>query len=150
MARFLAKDKKRSCETCAMFRSPTSFIKGAKVYVAEAFDCANCEVTKGQPITENENIIELYDSLPQKYDSFSGSKDMSAEGIKFVFQIYDIHPDLWEDYYNRIMFFHRAFLDARDKKEKKKQKMQEIMEKSKAKRGGDINPQPTGAHTKVK
>jgi hypothetical protein len=131
-----------------MFRSPTSFEKGAKVHVAEAFDCANCEVTLSQPIPDNENIIDLYDSLPQKYDAFSGVKDMSAEGIKFVFQVYGIHPDLWEDYYNRLMFFHRAFLEAKDKREKRKQKKQEMVEK--AKKGRTSEPEPGKAGAKVR
>ena len=108
-----------------MFRSPTSFQKGAKVHIAEAFDCANCEVTLGQPISDNENIIDLYDSLPQKFDSFSGLKDMSAEGVKFVFETYDVHPDLWEDYYNRLMFFHRSVLNIKAKREKRKHKLEE-------------------------
>jgi len=126
-----------------MFGSPTSFQKGAKVHVAEAFDCANCEVTLSQPIQDNENILELYQSLPQKYDAFSGIKEMSADGIQFVFQVYGIHVDLWEDYYNRLMFLHSALLDAKDRREKKKKKMEDAQERAKeAKQGRSTETQP--------
>ena len=137
MAKWLAKDKRRSCKVCQMFKSPESFIKGAKVRIAEAFDCANCEVTLSQPIPDNENIIDLYEALPQNYDGLSGAKDVGAEAIQFIFQIYDIHTDLWEDYYNRIQFFHKTFLDARSKTEQKKQKRKDAM--AKMKKGQDAN-----------
>lgn len=144
MAQWLSKEKKRSCETCEMFRSPTSFPKGAKVHIAEAFDCVNCEVTLSQPSQDNENILDLYDSLPQKFDSMSGVKDMSADGIRFVFTLYDIHSDLWEDYYNRLMFFHREFLNARERRDKKKKRMQEHLDKAKQGRSNEASPGKAG------
>lgn len=127
-----------------MFRSPTSFQKGAKVHIAEAFDCANCEVTLSQPIQDNENILDLYDSLPQKFDSMSGVKDMSADGVRFVFNLYGIHHDLQEDYYNRLMFFHREFLNARERREKKKNKMQDQLDKAKQGRLNEASPGKAG------
>ena len=131
MAKWVSKKNKRNCETCLKFRSPNSFAKGSRVFIAEAFDCANCEVTLSQPIQENENIIELYYALPERYNAFSGIKEVTASDIKFLFQIYNIHKDLWEDYYNRLMFYHNILLDIKSKQDSKEQKIEEAKQKKK-------------------
>ena len=131
MAGWLAKGTNKDCKTCQLLGKQSSFAKGTRVRIFEAFDCAKCEVTLNQPIQENENIIELYYALPQNYDGFSGFKIITASDIKFLFHLYEVQEGLWDDYYHRLMYFHRCFLEERQKTDEKKSDKKKIPEKVK-------------------
>lgn len=119
MAEWAAKSSKKDCKLCARLRNPDNFPKGAKVRISEAFDCANCPVTKGQPIPDNENVLEFYNALPNNYDPMTGRRIITATEIKILFDFYEVPKELRLDYYSRIMYFHRQIIQAESKEKKK-------------------------------
>ena len=56
----------KSCKQCEKLANPDNFPKGVRVKIKGVYDCENCEVMEYQPIPENENVVELYNLLPQK------------------------------------------------------------------------------------
>jgi len=119
VAEWATKSSKKDCELCAKLGSSTSFSKGAKVRIAEAFDCANCPVVKGQPIPDNENIIELYNALPDNYDPMTGRRIITATDIKILFDLYEVPKEIRLDYYSRIMYFYQQMIKASTKEREK-------------------------------
>ena len=105
-----------------MFRNPKSFEAGAQVWVAEAFDCANCEVTKSQPQFGNDVVLDIYELLPPNYGEWSGTKQFSMHDVISVFRLIEVHRDLWDDIYIRIAHFHDALMDERAKWREKAEK----------------------------
>lgn len=118
MAGWLARGSKKNCEKCKELTKIDSFPAGVNVRIV--LDCENCEVLKSQPIPENEIIFDLYSALPANYDGLSGLKIISASDIKFLFELYNIPHELWEDYYNRLIFYHSQLLNFRIKIEEEK------------------------------
>jgi len=110
VARWAAKGTKKNCKDCKKLANPDSFQKGVRVRIAGVMDCENCEVTKSQPIESNENIIELYNALPENYDGFSGLRIISATDIKFVLELWDVSEGLWDGYYTRLLYFHTEYM----------------------------------------
>jgi len=107
VAEFSSSDSPRSCKLCEQLSKQKSFKKGSRVRIAGVFDCENCPVWKAKPIKENEIIVFLYNQIPFRFNSISGQVEFSAEDVKFLFEVYGIHKDLWEDYYNRLMYLNR-------------------------------------------
>lgn len=120
MAVWGAKKKKYDCEKCQKIKASKPFQKGARVRVAEMFDCNTCEVMKHQPIHENENIVELYNALPGEF---------TAKDVEYVFHLFEVPEGLRFDYYQRIVFLHAHFMKAREKQLKKTSTEQDDIEK---------------------
>jgi len=102
-----------------MFRNPKSFAAGSRVWVAEAFDCVNCEVTKSQPQFGNDVVLDIYEMLPPNYGEWSGAKMFSMHDVISVFRLMEINPIIWDDIYMRLAHFHSELLDARSKEQAK-------------------------------
>ena len=133
MAEFSVLENTKSCELCETLAKQKSFKKGSRVRVSGAFDCENCQVYKSRPIRENEVILTLFNLLPVK-SNFSGMREITAEDIQFIFKLNYIHEDLWQDYYNRIMFLNQEINIAYNKKSKSKKTEQEVVGKWKKER----------------
>lgn len=95
----------KKCEDCEKLSKLENFARGVKARIAGVYDCDNCEVTKSQPIWENENIIELYATLPNRFEGMTGAKYVTASDIKFVLELFDVPEELWLNYYLRLKFF---------------------------------------------
>ena len=100
-----------------MFRNPKSFPAGSRVFVAEAFDCVNCEVTKSQPQFGNDVVLDIYELLPPNYGEWSGIKQFSMHDVISVFRLMEVHRDLWDDIYMRLSHFHSTLMDERAKQQ---------------------------------
>lgn len=124
MAGFSVLENTKSCELCEKLSKQKSFKKGSRVRVSGAFDCENCIVYKSQPIRENEIILTLFNSLPARFN-FNGMREITTEDIQFIFKINYIHEDLWQDYYNRIIFLNNEMNIARNKKDKSRKTEQQ-------------------------
>lgn len=124
MAEWAAKSSKtgKSCDLCAKLANPANYPKGAKVRIAGVYDCENCPVMKARPIERNENIIELYNALPIKYDPVIRTRIVTIADIKFLFTLYEVPEDLWFDYYTRLMYFFRIMTDRENKMMEKAEK----------------------------
>lgn len=120
MANQWAKRSRKSCKTCAALRSPKSYARGTKLKIKALEDCSNCELILAQPSRANENIIELYSALPPVYGEWSGLKQVTAEGIRLVFELFEVGQEIQADYYNRITFFHQELMEIRQDLDKKK------------------------------
>lgn len=117
-------------------RDPDSFARGSAVKIFEAFDCDKCEVKKGQPIPENENILELYNSLPHNYDGYTGLRILDVTAIKFLFDVFDVDKDVKDDYYRKLVYLHGEIVTANEevrKQEEKKREMDRKWKESRAK-----------------
>lgn len=137
MAEFSVLENTKSCELCEVLAKQKSFKKGSRVRVSGAFDCENCQVFKSQPIKENEVILTLFNLLPAKFN-MNGMREISAEDIHFLFKLNYIHQNLWQDYYNRIMFLNQAINIARNNKDKSKTSKREVVDKWKEERLASI------------
>jgi len=124
----------KSCEQCEKLANPDNFPKGVRVRIEGVYDCENCEVFKSQPMPENENVVELYNALPKVYDGMSGMQIITASDIKFVFEVYDVHKDLYFDYYQKIVYLHSGIIEARSKVQEKERKREEAERKWKESR----------------
>lgn len=122
----------KDCKKCEKLGNPDNYPKGVKVRIAGIFDCKNCEVTKHQPTEENQNIIELYDALPQNYESYSGLRQISAIDVRFILELFEVSKDLWYDYYQKIVYYHGELVRASLEVRKEKQKADEATRKWKA------------------
>lgn len=127
MAEWAAKSSKtrKNCKLCAKLANPANYPKGAKVHIAGVYDCDNCPVMKAQPILENENIIELYNALPIKYDPVTRARIITITDIKFIFTLYQISEDLYFDYYTRLMYFFKVMSSSENKMVEKAAKEQQ-------------------------
>jgi len=123
------KKSKKNCDDCRRLRDPESFAKGSAVKIFEAFDCEKCEVKKGQPVPENENILELYNSLPHNYDGYTGLRILDVNAIKFLFEIFDVGKDIQDDYYRKLVFLHGEIVDASEKVREQEAKKKEAERK---------------------
>ena len=119
----------RDCDRCEQLANPENYPKGVRVRIAEAFDCDNCEVTKYQPIVENENILELYNALPQNYDGYSGLRILDANAIKFLFELFEVPKELQDSYYMRLVYLHGEVVEASSKAREKEKKRQDDVRK---------------------
>ena len=106
-------------------RDPDSFAKGSAVKIFEAFDCDKCEVKKGQPISENENILELYNSLPYNYDGYTGLRILDVTAIQFLFEIFDVDKNVKDDYYRKLVYLHGEIVTANEKVRKQEEEKAE-------------------------
>ena len=125
---------KKNCEDCEKLANPDNYPKGARVRIAEAFDCENCEVMEHQPIEENQNVLDLYDALPQNYEGSGGFRQVSATDIRFILELFEVNKDLWYDYYQKIAYLHSEVVRASLKTRDKKRKEEEAQRKWKAQR----------------
>lgn len=127
MAEWAAKSStsRKNCKLCARLANPANYPKGAKVHIAGVYDCDSCPVMKAQPIPENENIIELYNALPIRYDPVIRVRIVTIADIKFLFILYQIPEDLWFDYYTRLMYFFRIMTSNESKMTEKAMKEQQ-------------------------
>lgn len=112
MAGWEAKSVKKNCEDCEKLDNPDSFAKGVRAKIAGVFDCENCVVTEHLPIQENENIVILYNSLPQNYEGHTGIRIISTADIRFVLEIFSVPEELWDDYYQKILYFHLQYTNT--------------------------------------
>ena len=128
MAEFSVVENTKNCELCETLARQKSFKKGSRVRVSGAFDCENCPVFKSQPIRENEIILTLFNLLPARFD-FNGLREITTEDLHFIFKINYIHEDLYQDYYNRIVFLNQQINIARSKKDKSKESKKEAVDK---------------------
>jgi len=127
VAEWAAKSSKtrKNCKLCAKLANPANYPKGAKVHIAGVYDCDNCPVMKAQPIFENENIIELYNALPIRYDPVTRTRVVTTADIKFIFTLYQISEDLYFDYYTRLMYFFQVMAESENKIAEKTAKEQQ-------------------------
>jgi len=116
---------RKNCKLCARLANPANYPKGTKVHIAGVYDCDNCPVMKAQPISENENIIELYNALPIRYDPIIRIRIVTIADIKFLFTLYQIPENLWFDYYTRLMYFFRIMTSNESKMREKTAKEQQ-------------------------
>ena len=121
MAEWAAKSSKsrKNCKLCARLANPANYPKGARVRIAGVYDCDNCPVMEAQPIPENENIIELYNALPIRYNPITNIRVITTEDIKFLFNIYEVPKSLHFDYFTRLMYFFQAMVSNQSKMDKK-------------------------------
>jgi hypothetical protein len=115
----------KNCALCAKLANPANYPKGARVKIAGVYDCDNCPVMKAQPIPENENIIELYNALPVRYDPVTRTRIVTTADIKFIFNLYQIPENLQFDYYTRLMYFFRTMVINESKMVEKMAKEQQ-------------------------
>jgi len=117
VAEWAAKSSKtrKNCKLCAKLANPANYPKGAKVRIAGVYDCDNCPVMKAQPIFENENIVELYNALPIRYDPVTRTRVITTADIKFIFTLYQVSEDLYFDYYTRLMYFFQVMTVSANK-----------------------------------
>ena len=112
----------RDCKICEKLADRDNYPKGARVKIVEAYDCDNCEVMEYQPTVENQNVVELYEALPQNYEGSGGLRQVSATDVRFILELFEVNKDLWYDYYQKIIYFHgelvRVDLKVREKKRK--------------------------------
>jgi len=127
VAEWAAKSSKtrKNCKLCAKLANPANYPKGAKVHIAGVYDCDNCPVMKAQPIPENENIIELYNALPIRYDPVTRTRIVTTADIKFIFALYQVSEDLHFDYYTRLMYFFQVMSVSASKMAEKTAKEQQ-------------------------
>lgn len=111
MAEWGAKRVKKTCEQCEKLANSVNFPKGVRARIAGVYECDTCEVTKHQPLPENENIVTLYNALPQNFDGYSGIRLISATDIKFVLELFEVYEDLWSDYYQKLLYFHSQYTE---------------------------------------
>jgi len=119
------KKSKKNCDDCKRLRDPESFAKGSAVKIFEAFDCEECEVKKGQPIPENENILELYNSIPHNYDGYTGLRILDVNAIKFLFEVFDVGKNIQDDYYRKLVYLHGEIVNANEKVRVQEEKKRE-------------------------
>lgn len=119
----------RNCDVCKKLGDQKSFQKGLRVKIYEAYDCENCPIWTDRPSRENEIILSLYRCLPDSYDNI-GVKTFTTSDVISMFKLKDVAEELWEEYYERILYFHRRLVDESKKKTKKERN-------SKKKRTGD-------------
>lgn len=117
---------KKNCDDCKRMRDPDSFAKGSAVKIFEAFDCDKCEVKKAQPIPDNENILDLYNSLPHNYDGYTGLRIFDVSAVKFLFNIFDVDEDVQDDYYMRLVYLHGEIVTANEEVRKQEEKKKEV------------------------
>ena len=127
MAVWGAKKSRKDCKRCRQLQSPEAFEDGAQVRIAGVGDCKNCEVMKNQPIRENQNIVDLYNALPQE-------GGVAVKDVHALFEIYELPQELWFDYYQRLLFLHNTMVDAKDKEYKKGMGEKKMVDQWKAKR----------------
>lgn len=127
MAAWWAKKNRKTCDKCKQFKDPDSFGSGVTKVLKPSFfreeDCLKCEVMKNQPIAENENIIDIYNAIPPRFDPYSGDRIITAQDIQFMMDFYEVPKKLHFDYFHRVVEFHKAILKAsydEDKKEKER------------------------------
>jgi len=75
-------------------------------------DCENCYINTCQPIEDNEIVLELYEQLPFVYDGMAEIRIITAADVKFVFEIFDISRNLWDDLYQRIMYYQNIITET--------------------------------------
>jgi len=126
VAAWAARKNKKDCKQCEKLANPNAYAKGSRVRIAGVFDCKNCEKIKSKPISDNRNVLDLYNALPRRFD-YSGIKVITAVDIKFIFELFEVPEELRSDYYQRIVFFHNALVDACVKTEKKESKRRDAI-----------------------
>jgi len=119
------KKSKKNCEDCKRLRDPDSFAKGVAARIFEAFDCDNCEVKKAQPLEANENILELYNSIPHNYDGYTGLRILDVNAIKFLFEVFDVGKNIQDDYYRKLVYLHGEIVAANEKVREQEEKKRE-------------------------
>lgn len=125
---------KKNCKDCKRLRDPDSFAKGSAVKIFEISDCEKCEVKKAQPILENENVIDLYNSIPHNYDGYTGLRILDVNAIKFLFEVYDVDKNMQDDYYKKLVYFHGEVVRVNEEVlEKKRKEADEIKKWKEAK-----------------
>ena len=107
-----------------------SFAKGIQARIV--LNCNNCPVVKAIPIPENENILDLYQELPQTFDSF-GNRVVDLNALKLIFDLNNISKELHTDYGRRILYFNSQLIEARNKLIEKKMK-EEVSDKREKRR----------------
>lgn len=129
MARWWAKKNRKTCDKCKQFKDPKSFGAGITKVLKPGFfkeeDCSKCEVMKNRPIPENENIIDIYNAVPPRYDPFSGDRIITAQDIQFMLDFYDVPKKLHFDYFHRVVEFYKEILNAHHKESEKENKRKE-------------------------
>lgn len=124
----------KDCKQCEKLADPDNYPKGTAVRIPGIYDCENCIVMEYQPTLENQNVVDLYNALPQNYEGYSGLRQISATDIKFVLELFEVDKGLWSDYYQKLVYFHRELLGASLEIRKKKQKEEEAKRKWKSQR----------------
>ena len=105
-----------------MMRDSSAFEAGVYIEIKNVENCDDCEVTRAQPAFDNEVIFDLYFLLPDNFDGFTGFKIITLSDIIELFKMFDVHQDLWDDYYMRLMYFHEALITKKSKYLESKQK----------------------------
>ncbi len=129
VAKWTVAKNKKTCKKCKQLLNADSFSKGIRQVLKPSFfkeqNCAKCEVTLRQPIPENENIIDIYNAIPLRYDPYSGDRIITAQDIQFMLNFYDVPKILHFDYFHRVVFLHSAILNADRKQGKLEQERKE-------------------------
>jgi hypothetical protein len=140
-------EKRKDCDKCVMLKTPSSFAKGSRVRLKELGDCKTCEVTLAEPLPCNQIILEIYGLIPN-WDGISGNKDFSVQDIISLFKMFGISKNLWDEYYQKLVFFHQEYVSARNEYEEADRKRQEGKQKLQAQ--GSQRPRPKRPQKKRK
>jgi len=107
-----------------MLKTPSSYAKGSRVRLKGLGDCKNCEVALAEPLPCNEIILDFYGLLPN-FDAWSGNKIFSVQDIKTLFEFFETPKSLWDEYYQKLIFFHKELLEAKNEIEKMEKKRED-------------------------
>ncbi len=113
----------RSCKRCEKLSSK-EYAKGIKVVIKDIYDCENCVVYQTRPSADNVVIVDLYSDLPLSFDYYGNQRVLVSDVLELM-TLREIEKDLYEDYYNRIIFLHNTIVELLNEKRKKKFKTAE-------------------------
>lgn len=119
----------KDCKQCEKLADPDNYPRGAAVKIPGVYDCENCIVMEYQPTLENQNVIDLYNALPQNYEGYGGLRQINAVDIKFVLELFEVDEKLWYDYYQKIVYFCNELMSASLKVREGKRKAEEAKRK---------------------
>ena len=112
-----------SCKKCEKLGSK-DYAKGIKVVIKDIYDCENCVVYQTRPSADNVVIVDLYADLPLSFDYYGNQRIFIGDVIALM-ALREIEKDLYEDYYNRVVFLHNTIVGLLNEKREKKFKTAE-------------------------
>ena len=113
----------RSCKKCSQLAS-NDFAKGIKVKIRDAYDCGNCSLYLSRPSADNVVIVDLYSDMPMSFD-YHGNRVFKVADVVGLMELREVEKDLFEDYYNRVVFLHNEIVKLSSEKTRNKFKSAE-------------------------
>jgi len=122
----LVRGEKLDCAECRKLLKQSAFPAGTQVRIV--LECETCPLAQTIPIPENEQILDLYQGLPQTFDAF-GTRIVDLDALKLVFELNGVFPGLQDDYARRILYFNSCLLEEKALVEKEKGKREKSRKK---------------------